>query len=113
VSGRSLVRAAARNNAAWCHAFARTHGIAGRFQAAFWSSPVRTPAYYPDAVTLRPNFAVESLLFGIDAGEGCSVKDSFACLDLGAAGSDRCSEPSGRSGSMRRVVAPPVEDGWR
>jgi hypothetical protein len=86
VSGRSLVRAAARNNAAWCHAFSRTHGIAGRFQAAFWSSPVRTPAYYPDAVTLRSNFAVESLLFGIDADEGCSVKDSFARLDLGAAG---------------------------
>lgn len=86
VSDRSLVRAAARNNAEWCHAFSRTHGIAGRFNAAFWSSPVRTPPYYPDAVTLRPNIAVEHLLAGIDVGEGATVKDSFARLDLGAAG---------------------------
>jgi hypothetical protein len=85
VSGPSLVRAAARNNAEWCHAFCRTHGIAGRFHAAFWSSPARTPPYYPDAVTLRPNIAVEHLLSGIDVGEGCTVKDSFARLDLGAA----------------------------
>jgi hypothetical protein len=46
---------------------------------------VRTPPYYPDAVTLRPNIAVEDLLSAIDVGEGCTVKDSFACLDLGAA----------------------------
>ena len=86
VSDRSLARAAARNNAEWCHAFSRTHGIAGRFRAAFWSSPVRTPPYYPDAVTLRPNIAVEHLLSGIEVREGCSVKESFACLDLGAVG---------------------------
>lgn len=85
VSNGSLARAAARNNAEWCHAFSRTHGIDGRFHAAFWSSPVRTPPYYPDAVTLRPKVAVEDLLSAIDVGEGCSVKDSFARLDLGAA----------------------------
>lgn len=85
VSDRSLVRAAARNNAEWCHAFSRTHGIPGRFHATFWSSPVRTPPYYPDAVTLRPDIAVKHLLSAIDVGEGCSVKDSFARLDLGAA----------------------------
>jgi hypothetical protein len=85
VPDRSLARAAARNNAEWCHAFSRTHGVAGSFHAAFWSSRVRTPPYYPDAVTLRPNIAVEDLLSAIDVGEGCTVKDSFACLDLGAA----------------------------
>jgi hypothetical protein len=84
VPDRSLARAAARNNAEWCHAFSRTHGVAGSFHAAFWSSRVRTPPYYPDAVTLRPNIAVEDLLSAIDVGEGCTVKDSF-CLDLGAA----------------------------
>lgn len=46
---------------------------------------MRTPPYYPDAVTLRPNIAVEHLLSAIDVGEGCTVKDSFARLDLGAA----------------------------
>jgi hypothetical protein len=86
VSNRSLSSAAARNNAEWCHAFSRTHGIAGRFQAAFWSSPVRTPPLYPDAVTLRPEVTVERVLAGIDTREGCGVKDSFASLDLGADG---------------------------
>jgi hypothetical protein len=81
-----LVRAAARNNAEWCDAFCRTHGISGRLRADSWSSPVRTPPYYPDAVTLLPEVAVEELLADIDASEGCSVKDSFAHLDLADAG---------------------------
>jgi hypothetical protein len=81
-----LVRAAARNNAEWCDAFCRTHGVAGRFRADSWCSPLRTPPYYPDAVTLLPEVAVEELLSGIDTGEGCSVKDSFADLDLAVAG---------------------------
>ena len=41
---------------------------------------------YPDAVTLLPEANVESVLSAIDVGEGCSVKDSFALLDLGAVG---------------------------
>jgi hypothetical protein len=86
VSNRSLGRDAARNNAEWCHAFSRTHGIYGRFYAAFWSSPVRAPPYYPDAVTLRQKISIDHVLSVIDASEGCSVKDSFACLDLGPAG---------------------------
>ena len=76
---------AARNNAEWCDAFCRTHGIAGRFRAESWSSPVRTPPQNPDAVTLLPGVEVEHLLRGIDRSEGCS-RDSFADLDLTAAG---------------------------
>jgi hypothetical protein len=86
MSGSALVRAAARNNAEWCDAFCRTYGIVGRFDTDSWWSPVRTPPYYPDAVTLRPEVAIEQLLQGIDAGEGCSVKDSFADLELTTAG---------------------------
>ena len=82
MSSRMLIRAAVRSNAEWCHAFSGTHGIEGRFDEALWSSPVRTPTYYPDAVTLRPEITVEQVLSCIDSGEGCSVKDSFACLDL-------------------------------
>src|SRR5215211_4839028 len=81
MSEPALVRTAARNNAEWCDAICRTYGIAGRFGADSWSSPTRTPQYYPDAVTLLPGVAVSQLLSGIDAGEGCSVKDSFAHLD--------------------------------
>jgi hypothetical protein len=86
VSSRMLIRAAARSNAEWCHAFSGTHGIDGRFDAAFWSSPVRTPPFYPDAVTLLPEITVDHVLSCIDSGEGCSVKDSFACLDLRTTG---------------------------
>jgi hypothetical protein len=77
-----LVRAAARNNAEWCHLFCRTYGVDGRFEAGRWFSPHRTPPYYPDAVTLLPETTAEQVLAGIDTGPGCSVKDSFDALDL-------------------------------
>jgi len=86
VSNRSLIGLAAQNNAEWCDAFCRTHGTVGHFRADHWFSPVRTPPYYPDAVTLLPELTIEQVLSGIDTGEGCSVKDSFADLDLAAAG---------------------------
>jgi hypothetical protein len=86
VPDRRLVRAAALSNAEWCHAFTRTHGIEGLFRVGLWSSAVRTPPHYPDAVTLLPEASVEDVLPHIDVSEGCSVKDSFDCLDLGAAG---------------------------
>ncbi|MFG3505983.1 hypothetical protein ACGF5F_10765 [Streptomyces sp. NPDC047821] len=77
-------RAAARNNAEWCAALCRAHGLgAGTFGDLAWSHPRRTPPYYPDAVTLAPGAAPHDVLAGIDrAVPGASVKDSFATLDL-------------------------------
>jgi hypothetical protein len=86
LSKQSVVRVAAQNNAEWCDAFCRTHGVVGRFRADSWFSPVRTPPFYPDAVTLVPEINIEQVLSGSDTGEGCSVKDSFAGLDLAPAG---------------------------
>ena len=80
MSERPLIRVAAQNNAEWCDAFCRTHGIVGHFRAGCWFSPVRTPRHYPDAVTLLPEITIEQVLSGIDTSEGCSVKDSFAGL---------------------------------
>ncbi|WP_234314144.1 hypothetical protein [Streptomyces sp. NBRC 109706] len=52
-----------------------------------WFSPRRTPPYYPDAVTLRADAGVAEVVAGVDlASRGCSVKDSFAALDLTAEG---------------------------
>jgi hypothetical protein len=80
---RGAVRRAVRNNAAWCAALCRTHGITGTFGDAAWWSPRRTPPYYPDAVTLRPGAVPRDVLPHIDtASPGCSVKDSFGTLDL-------------------------------
>lgn len=82
-----LVRTAARNNAEWCAAMSRSHGVPGEFGADAWSAPVRTPLFYPDAVTLAPGAAPAELARRIDTSvPGASVKDSFADLDLTAAG---------------------------
>ncbi|MEU7145207.1 hypothetical protein ABZ942_37585 [Nocardia sp. NPDC046473] len=81
------VRAAALDNAAWCDAICRSHRLTGEFDAAAWTSAQRTPLLYPDAVTLSPDTAADQLLRRIDcAAPGASIKDSFACLDLSAAG---------------------------
>ncbi|SCL24958.1 hypothetical protein GA0074692_1870 [Micromonospora pallida] len=73
---------AARNNAAWCDTVCRAHGTVGVRDADAWSVPRRSPPWYPDAVTLRPQARAATLLDRIDAGVGASVKDSFAALDL-------------------------------
>ena len=78
----ALVAAAAANNAAWCHAVCRTHGLVPVAAADAWTSAARTPPLYPDAVTLQREVSIPDLLARIDASAGCSIKDSFASLDL-------------------------------
>ena len=80
------VRLAARNNAEWCDTVCRAHGTAGEFTPHAWLSARRTPALYPDAVTLSPAVLPDQVLAGIDSSRGSSIKDSFADLDLTAAG---------------------------
>ncbi|MEV0826601.1 hypothetical protein [Nonomuraea rubra] len=75
-------REAARDNARWCDLMCRAHGLAGAFTDLAWTSPVRTPPFYPDAVTLSPAATAADLLPHLDAGPGASIKDSFAALDL-------------------------------
>ncbi|MEV5240084.1 hypothetical protein AB0K89_13385 [Streptomyces cinnamoneus] len=83
----SVRAAAARNNADWCASVCRSHGIPNTFGETAWHSDRRTPPYYPDAVTLHPDAVPADFLPGIDtATPGCSVKDSFAALDLTADG---------------------------
>jgi len=77
----SLVERAALDNAHWCDCVVGAHGGTGTFRADAWTSRRRTPNGYPDAVTLRPD-ANAALLEAVDSGPGCSVKDSFALLDL-------------------------------
>jgi hypothetical protein len=77
---------AARNNAEWCDLVCRTHGAAGTFGRHAWSTPIRSPHYYPDAVTLDTQVSGAELLALVDPSAGCSIKDSFATLDLAPAG---------------------------
>ncbi|MFK0252456.1 hypothetical protein [Streptomyces sp. NPDC090445] len=78
-----LLHTAARNNAAWCAAVC----AGGAFTADAWTSARRTPPYYPDAVTLTRDVPAAALAAALDTDSpGCSVKDSFAVLDLAPAG---------------------------
>jgi hypothetical protein len=77
-----MIGSAAANNAAWCEAMCRAHGIPGVFGPRAWTNPTRTPPLYPDAITLAPDATAADVLDGIDATSGASVKDSFALLDL-------------------------------
>jgi hypothetical protein len=76
---------AARNNAEWCDLVCRTHGVGTRFEPDAWVALRRSPPLYPDAVTLTTGPA-GALLGRVDSSQGCSIKDSFATLDLSAAG---------------------------
>ena len=81
-----LVLAAARNNAEWCDIVCRLHGQAGTYHDGGWTVPKRSPPLYPDAVTLDPSASIDAILAAIDTSSGCSLKDSFACLDLASEG---------------------------
>jgi hypothetical protein len=86
VTGIPPAADAARNNAEWCHVLCGAHGIRGTFHPGAWTAPTRTPRFYPDAVTFDPALAAANVLPFVDAGPGCSIKDSFATLDLATAG---------------------------
>jgi hypothetical protein len=73
---------AALNNALWCDAVARSHGVATSTDADAWTAATRTPPYYPDAVTLSPTAGEYDVLARVDDSDGCSVKDSWDSLDL-------------------------------
>ena len=85
-SVNSVRQIAAINNAEWCNAVCRAHGIDGETDERLWTSRTRTPLLYPDAVTLVPDPSLESLVVRIDASPGCSIKDSFATLNLAGLG---------------------------
>jgi hypothetical protein len=77
---------AAANNANWCDLVCGTHGAKTRFAEDAWTSRTRTPPGYPDAVTLVPDVSGPGLLARVDTSVGCSIKDSFASLDMAAYG---------------------------
>ena len=72
----------AENNARWCDVVVRCHGGRGVFAHDAWTSPTRTPPLFPDAVSLIPFVRIDDLIARIDASPGCTIKDSFASLDL-------------------------------
>ena len=82
----TLASTAARNNAAWCDRVCRTHGIDTAADPDAWVARRRSPPMYPDAVTLSERPPVTDLLARIDRSPGCTIKDSFASVDLSGEG---------------------------
>jgi len=72
----------ADSNARWCDLVVGSHGGQGVFAQDAWTSATRTPPLFPDAVTLVPRPCVPDLLSRVDSSPGCTIKDSFASLDL-------------------------------
>jgi GrpB-like predicted nucleotidyltransferase (UPF0157 family) len=101
VMRRAYVGAAARENAEWCD----LHAEAGEFSDGFWLSRVRTPQFYPDAVTLRPGVDIGEILAEIDTSPGCSLKDSFD--DLDPAGFERLFRAHWLVGRRETLPEPP------
>jgi hypothetical protein len=81
-----MIRAAVANNADWCDLVCRLHGVPTVVTNGVWAALRRSPALYPDAVTLQPSRPPKEVLALVARGPGCSVKDSFADLDLAADG---------------------------
>jgi hypothetical protein len=83
---------AARNNAEWCAAVWRSHGLPVEQACGLCFCPRPTPQYYPNVVTVeRAADIAEQIRFIAELGRfrsdlKISVKDSFACLDLRMAG---------------------------
>jgi hypothetical protein len=73
--------AAVLNNAGWCDLVCRGHGVTTDWPEGLWVSRQPTPQFYPEAVTLHENLAPNQVIDELPVGI-CSVKDSFADLDL-------------------------------
>ena len=80
------VLAAVENNARWCDIVCRSHGLPTAMSEPLWVAPEGSPPLYPDAVTLVPGVPADVVLNEIENRPGCSVKDSFADVDLGGLG---------------------------
>ena len=86
LTDQQIVAIAARNNSEWCDVVCLAHGSPGVFDLDAWTNQRRTPPFYPDAVTLRHTPNVERVLSRVDATSGCTIKGSFASVDLSAHG---------------------------
>jgi hypothetical protein len=89
----------------------QSHGLATAWDGVAWTSRTRTPPLYPDAVTLRPSISIPELLARLDGNAGCSIKDSFASLDLAPYGF-RVLFDAGWMLASRPPPASPQENGW-
>jgi len=81
----------AHNNALWCDAVCRAHGLPGEFLAGLWLNRQPVPRFYSNAITLSPKDPAGQRAWVahlMTRRPHFSVKDSFAALDLSSLGFD-------------------------
>jgi hypothetical protein len=103
---------AAACNASWCDAVCRTLALQTRWGDDAWTVAERSPDGYPDAVTLSPTAEAHAVLGRVESGAGCSVKDSFAVLNLDPWGFRVLFEATWIRRSAAEAVGPATFD-WR
>jgi len=88
-------KVAALNNAEWCAAVWRSHGLPVEQAHGMWFCPYPTPQYYPNVVTVdagaEPTKQVGFIFelarnLHLSVKDSFSVKDNFSCLNLSVAG---------------------------
>lgn len=89
VADRDVI--AARNNAEWCAAVWKAHGLTVGQRHGLWFCAEETPQYYPNVVTVDPaadpDLQVAFIRGLVERSDfEFSVKDSFASLSLASAG---------------------------
>lgn len=122
MSAAPLLDRAVANNAAWCAAVCRVHGVPSHVADGVWRASGDPPPYYPRVVTLRPALAasrVAATVTGFDGAavtgldgaavtglDAAAVKDSYADVDLAPHG-------FGVLLDAVWVAREPVPAGWR
>jgi hypothetical protein len=81
-------KVAALNNAEWCAAVWRSHGLPVEQAHGMWFCRYPTPQYYPNVVTVDTAEPTRQagLVAELARHVNLSVKDSFSCLELSAVG---------------------------
>lgn len=78
--------AAIANNVKWCSLVCQSHGVKAATRDSIWVTDQSPPALYPDLITTQSQTSPETVLGLLEGRGACSVKDSFADLDLSADG---------------------------
>lgn len=87
--GQDPVALAAADNARWCDAVCRSHGLQTVMGSSLWRCAGPPPPFHPSAVTLSEGPEAEAALRAVLSDRAAlpgGIKDSFLALDLAADG---------------------------
>lgn len=118
-SSDDLDQIAARNNADWCAAIWRSHGLPVENGPGLIVCPARTPRCYPNVVTMQRDANPADQVAAIAALSGehpdipLAIKDSFARLDLEPLGFSELFEARWIHRAATPDPAPPGPLSWR